>query len=106
MLVILRSHDFTTAEQVAAFLGGVPVEKYSGTSVRRGSETVSGFVVWSEISLMKAMYERLCLRGKAQNVCHWCADEKTRALVGVLKTQKPFDVGYLFSYARSACKAA
>lgn len=66
MLVILRSHDFTTAEQVAAFLGGVPVEKYSGTSVRRGSETVSGFVVWSEISLMKAMYERLCLRGKAK----------------------------------------
>ncbi len=25
---------------------------------------------------------------------------------GVLNTQKPFDVGYLSSYARSACKAA
>ncbi len=34
MLVILRSHDFATAEQAAAFLGVVPVEKYSGTSVR------------------------------------------------------------------------
>ncbi|PAV01862.1 hypothetical protein CBG25_14235, partial [Arsenophonus sp. ENCA] len=34
MLVILRSHRFDTAEQVAAFLGVVPVEKYSGTSVR------------------------------------------------------------------------
>lgn len=31
MLVILRSHDFATAEQAAAFLGVVPVEKYSGT---------------------------------------------------------------------------
>lgn len=34
MLVILRNHDFATAEQAAAFLGVVPVEKYSGTSVR------------------------------------------------------------------------
>jgi len=34
MLVILRSHHFDTAEQVAAFLGVVPVEKNSGTSVR------------------------------------------------------------------------
>ncbi|WMU75523.1 transposase (plasmid) [Enterobacter bugandensis] len=34
MLVILRSHHFDTAEQVAAFLGVVPVERSSGTSVR------------------------------------------------------------------------
>jgi transposase len=34
MLVIMRSHRFDTAEQVAAFLGVVPVEKSSGTSVR------------------------------------------------------------------------
>lgn len=34
MLVILRSHDFRSAEQVAAFLGVAPVEKRSGTSVR------------------------------------------------------------------------
>lgn len=38
--------------------------------------------------LMKAMYERLCLRGKAQNVCHWCADEETRALV-LWRTEAP-----------------
>lgn len=31
MLVILRSHRFDTAEQAAAFLGVVPVEKSSGT---------------------------------------------------------------------------
>ena len=34
MLVVLRSHDFSSAEQAAAFLGVVPIEKRSGTSVR------------------------------------------------------------------------
>lgn len=34
MLVVLRSHDFASAEQAAAFLGVVPFEKRSGTSVR------------------------------------------------------------------------
>ena len=120
MLVILRSHDFTTAEQVAAFLGVVPVKKYSGTSVRgcpklskitplgiRAKLYLASLCGLRFNPLMKAMYERLCLRGKAKmcsigalmrKLMHWC--------YGVLKTQKPFDVGYLSSYARSACKAA
>ncbi|MCM6121231.1 transposase, partial [Klebsiella pneumoniae] len=34
MLVVLRSHNFVSAEQAAAFLGVVPIEKRSGTSVR------------------------------------------------------------------------
>ncbi len=34
MLVELRSHNFASAEQAAAFLGVVPIEKRSGTSVR------------------------------------------------------------------------
>ncbi|WP_204364812.1 transposase, partial [Klebsiella variicola] len=34
MLVVLRSHNFASAEQAAAFLGVVPIEKRSGTSVR------------------------------------------------------------------------
>lgn len=57
--------------------------------------------------LMKATYGRLCLRGKTKmcaigtlmrKLVHWCH--------GVLKTQKPFGVGCLSSYARSAWKAA
>jgi hypothetical protein len=56
---------------------------------------------------MKAMYKRLCQRGKAKmcaigalmrKLVHWC--------YGVLKTQKPFDAEYLSLDARSACKAA
>ncbi len=34
MLAILKSHSFESAEQAAAFLGVVPVERRSGTSVK------------------------------------------------------------------------
>jgi len=34
MLIVLRSHNFESAGQVAPFMGIVPVEKRSGTSVR------------------------------------------------------------------------
>lgn len=74
MLVILRSHDFRTAEQVAAFLGGAPVEKRSGTSVRGRSRMskIGPPEIRTKLYLaalcglrfniaMKSMYERLCL---------------------------------------------
>ncbi len=120
MLVILRSHHFDTAEQVAAFLGVVPVEKNSGTSVRGkprlskiGPPKVRAKLYLASLCglrfnpMMKAMYKRLCQRGKAKKcaigalmrkLVHWC--------YGVLKTQKPFDAEYLSLDARSACKAA
>lgn len=120
MLVILRSHRFDTAEQVAAFLGAVPVEKSSGTSVRgkpklskNGPPEIRAKLYLASMCglrfnpTMKALYERLCLSGKAKmcaigalmrKLVHWC--------YGVLKTQKPFDAEYLSSDARSACKAA
>ena len=119
MLVILRSHDFATAEQTAAFLGVVPVEKYSGTSVRGcpklskiGPPEIRAKLYLASLCdlrfnpLMKAMYERLCQRGKARmcaigalmrKLVHWC--------YGVLHTQQPFDAEYRSSDARSACKA-
>lgn len=120
MLVILRSHRFDTAEQVAAFLGVVPVEKFSGTSVRGQSrlskigppEIRAKLYLASLCGLrfnpaMKAMYERLCQRGKAKmcaigalmrKLVHWC--------YGVLHTQQPFDAEYRSSDAHRVCKAA
>lgn len=120
MLVILRSHRFKTAEQAAAFLGVVPVEKFSGASVRgrsrlskTGPPEIRAKLYLASLCglrfnpVMKAMYERLCQCGKAKmcaigalmrKLVHWC--------YGVLKTQKPFDAEYLSSDARSACKAA
>ncbi|HED1423155.1 TPA: IS110 family transposase [Kluyvera georgiana] len=109
MLVILRSHDFRTAEQVAAFLGVAPVEKRSGTSVRGRSRMskIGPPEIRAKLYLaalcglrfniaMKSMYERLCLNGKAKMVAigalmrkliHWC--------FGVLKSRQPFDTNYI-----------
>lgn len=118
MLVILRSHHFETAEQAAAFLGVVPVEKNSGTSVRgrgrlskigppeiRAKRYLASLCGMRFNPTMKAMYERLCPHGKAKmcaigalmrKLVHWC--------YGVLKTQKPFDAEYRFSDEHSVCK--
>lgn len=118
MLVILRCHHFETAEQAAAFLGVVPVEKHSGTSVRergrlskivppeiRAKRYLTSLCGMRFNPKMKAIYERLCQRGKAKmcaigalmrKLVHWC--------YGVLKSQKPFDAEYCFSDEYSAYK--
>ncbi|EAP2381073.1 IS110 family transposase [Salmonella enterica] len=115
MLVILRSHRFDTAEQAAAFLGVVPVEKSSGTSVsgksrlsKIGPPEIRAKLYLASLCglrfnpVMKAMYERLCQRGKAKmcaigalmrKLVHWC--------YGVLHTQRSFSAEYL-SDARTA----
>ncbi|EBP2454365.1 IS110 family transposase [Salmonella enterica] len=120
MLVILRSHRFGTAEQAVDFLGVVPAEKSSGTSVRGQSrlskigppEIRAKLYLASLFGMrfdpaMKAMYERLCQRGKTKmcaigalmrKLVHWC--------YGVLHTQQPFDAEYRSSDAHSVCKAA
>lgn len=109
MLVILRSHHFRNAEQVAAFLGVAPVEKRSGTSVRgrarmskigppemRAKLYLAALCGLRFNIAMKSMYERLCLNGKAKMVAigalmrkliHWC--------FGVLKSRQPFDIDFI-----------
>lgn len=109
MLVILRSHDFRSAEQVAAFLGVAPVEKRSGTSVKGRSRMskIGPPEIRAKLYLaalcglrfniaLKSMYERLCLNGKAKMVAigalmrkliHWC--------FGVLKSRRKFDIDYV-----------
>lgn len=111
MLVILRSHDFRSAEQVAAFLGVAPVEKRSGTSVRgrprmskigppemRAKLYLAALCGLRFNAAMKSIYERLCLNGKAKMVAigalmrkliHWC--------FGVLKSRQFFDIDYINS---------
>jgi len=94
MLVILRSHHFNKAEQVAAFLGEVPDENSSGTSVRGkprlskiGPPQIRAKLYRSSLSglrfnpVMKSIYKQLCQRGKAKmcaidalmrKLVHWC----------------------------------
>lgn len=105
MLVLLRSHDFESASQAAAFLGVVPVEKRSGTSVRgkakmskigppqlRAKLYMSALCARRCNARMRNFYEELCLRGKPKMVAigavmrklvHWC--------YGVLHTGKAFE---------------
>lgn len=104
MLVVLRSYNIESAEQAAAFLGVVPVEKRSGTSVRNrfrmskiGPPQLRAKLYMSALcgkihnKRMRNMYNELCLRGKPKMVAigalmrklvHWC--------YGVLKTGTAF----------------
>ncbi|MGP2462869.1 IS110 family transposase [Pantoea ananatis] len=104
MLVVLRSHNFESADQAAAFLGVVPVEKRSGTSVRgrprmskigppqlRAKLYMSALCGKIHNKRMRTVYEEMCLRGKPKMVAigalmrklvHWC--------YGVLKTGTAF----------------
>ena len=105
MLVVLRSHNFVSAEQAAAFLGVVPIEKRSGTSVRRrprmskiGPPQLRAKLYMSALcgkiynKRMRNIYDEMCLRGKPKMVAigalmrklvHWC--------YGVLKTGTIFN---------------
>ncbi|WP_028722312.1 IS110 family transposase [Pantoea ananatis] len=104
MLVVLRSHHFESADQAAAFLCVVPVEKSSGTSVRgrprmskigppqlRAKLYMSALCGKIHNKRMRNIYEEMCLRGKPKMVAigvlmrklvHWC--------YGVLKTGTAF----------------
>ncbi len=107
MLVVLRTHNFESADQAAAFLGVVPVEKRSGTSVRgrprmskigppqlRAKLYMSALCGKIHNERMRNIYEQMCLRGKPKMVAigalirklvHWC--------YGVLRTKTTFREG-------------
>jgi transposase len=91
MLVVLRSHDFSSAEQAAAFLGVVPIEKRSGTSVRSrprmskiGPPQLRAKLYMSALcgkiynKRMRNIYDEMCLQGKPKMVAigalmrNWC----------------------------------
>lgn len=104
MLAILRSRTFKSAEQVAAFLGLVPVEHQSGSSVlRRPHLSKNGDAKTRAVLYMaaivatrhnpdiKALYERLCARGKAKMAAIGAAMRKLVHLCfGVLKHQQMY----------------
>ena len=97
----IRSRDFASARQVAAFFGLVPVEEESGTSVRKrprlskaGSAKLRqklymGAVVAAQHNPdIRAQYRRLCQRGKAKMAAIGAAMRKLMHIAyGVLKSQ-------------------
>lgn len=75
MLVILRYYHFETAEQAAVFLGVVPVEKNSGTSIRgQGDPEIRAKLNRASLCDMRfnpAMMAMCAIGALMRKLAHW-----------------------------------
>lgn len=104
MLAVLHAHSFERAEQSAAYLGVVPVERQSGTSVHgkprlskagpahlRAILYMAAVVATRHNPHVKALYERLLAKGKTKMTALGAAMRKLVHLCfGVLKSRQPY----------------
>lgn len=104
MLSVMHSHHFESAEQLAAYLGLVPVERQSGSSVlgrarlsKAGPARIRAVLYMAAIVAtrynphVKAVYERLLARGKSKMSALGAAMRKLVHLCfGVLKTRQSY----------------
>ena len=108
LLSVMHSHDFGSAEQLAAYLGLVPVERQSGSSVlgraklsKAGPARIRAVLYMAAVVAtrynphVKAVYERLLARGKSKMSALGAAMRKLVHLCfGVIKTRKPYQHNY------------
>jgi len=108
LLSVIHNHDFQSAEQLAAYLGLVPVERQSGTSVlgrprlsKAGPARIRAVLYMAAIvgtqynPHIKALYQRLQERGKTKMSALGAAMRKLVHLCfGVLKTRQPYQPNY------------
>jgi transposase len=108
MLAVMHAHHFESAEQVAAYLGLVPVERQSGSSVlgrarlsKAGPARVRAVLYMAAVVAtrcnphVKTLYERLLARGKSKMSALGAAMRKLVHLCfGVIKTQQPYQSNY------------
>ncbi len=108
MLSVMQTHSFKTAEQLAAYLGLVPVERQSGSSVlgrarlsKAGSPEIRAKLYMAAVvairynAHVKALYERLRERGKsAMSALGACMRKLVHLCFGVLKSRVPYDENY------------
>ena len=104
MVAVVRSRTFTSAAQCAAFLGLVPVQHQSGTSVRgrahlskagnaqvRAKLYMAAVVAIQHNPDIRAQYERLLRSGKTKMCALGAAMRKlVHICFGVLKHQTPY----------------
>ena len=109
ILSVMHNHDFGSAEQLAVYLGLVPVERQSGSSVlgrarmsKAGPARIRAVLYMAAVvgtrynPHVKAVYERLLARGKSKMSSLGAAMRKLVHLCfGVLKTQQPYQYDYL-----------
>lgn len=108
VLAVMHCHSFQSAEQLAAYLGLVPVERQSGSSLlgrprlsKAGPARVRAVLYMAAIvgtqhnPHIKALYQRLQARGKTKMSALGAAMRKLVHLCfGVLKTRKPYQADY------------
>lgn len=108
MLSVLNCHHFESAEQLAAYLGLVPVEKQSGSSVhgraklsKAGPARIRAVLYMAAITAkrcnphVKVVYDRLLSRGKTKMSALGAAMRKLVHLCfGVIKTQQSYQNNY------------
>ena len=108
LLAIVHSYHFDSAEQLAAYLGLVPVERQSGSSIRgrarlskagpariRAVLYMAAIVATKYNPHVKAVYDRLLAKGKAKMAAIGAAMRKLVHLCfGVLKTRMPYQADY------------
>jgi len=108
LLAVMHTHQFQSAEQLAAYLELVPVERQSGTSVlgrprlsKVGPARVRAILYMAAVvgtqynPHIKALYQRLQDRGKTKMSALGAAMRKLVHLCfGVLKTRRPYQANY------------
>lgn len=108
MLAVMHSHQFGSAEQLAAYLGLVPIERQSGSSVlgrarlsKAGPAKIRAVLYMAAVVAtrcnphVKAVYDRLLARGKSKMSALGAAMRKLVHLCfGVLKTRQPYQHDY------------
>ena len=111
LLAVIQQHAFQSAEQLAAYLGLVPVERQAGSSLlgrarlsKAGPARVRAVLYMAAIVAVrynphvKSLYDRLLARGKSKMAALGAAMRKLVHLCfGVLKTRKPYQVNYAIS---------
>jgi transposase len=108
LLAVMHNHHFQSAEQLAAYLGLVPIERQSGTSIlgrprlsKAGPARVRAVLYMAAIVStqhnphIKALYQRLQERGKTKMSALGAAMRKLVHLCfGVLRTRQPYQHDY------------
>lgn len=108
LLSVMHNHQFQSAEQLAAYLGLVPVERQSGTSIhgrprlsKAGPARIRAILFMAAVvgtqhnPHIKALYQRLQERGKTKMSALGAAMRKLVHLCfGVLKTRQPYQPNY------------
>lgn len=108
LLAVMHAHHFQSSEQMAAYLGLVPVERQSGSSVlgrprlsKAGPARMRAVLYMAAVVAVrynphiKDLYDRLLARGKSKMSALGAAMRKLVHLCfGVLKTRLPYQLNY------------